>query len=151
MLDWLNFGALALAVAVATYKLLRVRGKPGADGIRYLCAFFLCIGLGLAVMAPPVLTAVSRIEPVPNLGRLVGNGLEMLAAYFLGALGRSIARPADTRRWLRRHAVLLAGALTLMGVLLTTADTEFTLNFVNVYSRDPRVVGSLPMPQSLLI
>jgi len=143
MLDWLNFGALALAVAVAAYKLLRIRGKPGADGIRYLCAFFCSIGLGLAVMAPPVLAAVSRIEPVPNLGRLVGNGLEMLAAYFLGALGRSIARPADTPRWLRRHGLGLAGALSLMGVLLTTADTEFTLNFVNAYSHDPRVVGYL--------
>ncbi|MGA3541772.1 MAB_1171c family putative transporter [Micromonosporaceae bacterium DT194] len=143
MLDWLNFGALAFAVAVAAYKLLRIRGKPGADGIRYLCAFFLCIGLGLAVMAPPVLTAVSRIEPVPNLGRLAGNALEMLAAYFLGALGWAVARPAGTRRWLRRHGLLLAGALSLMGVLLAAADTRFTLNFVNAYSHDPQVVGYL--------
>ena len=40
------------------------------------------------------------LEPVPNLARLLGNGLEMLAAYFLGALGQSIAHPAGTRRWL---------------------------------------------------
>ena len=94
-------------------------------------------------MAPPVLTAVSRIEPVPNLGRLAGNALEMLAAYFLGALGCAVARPAGTRRWLRRHGLLLAGAVGLMAALLTTAETEFTLNFVNVYSHEPQVVGYL--------
>ncbi|GGM32312.1 MAB_1171c family putative transporter [Micromonospora yangpuensis] len=143
MLTWLNFTALALAVGVAGYKLVPVRGRRRAAGTRYLSAFFLCIGLGLAVMAHPVLVAISHVEPVPNLGRLLGNGLEMLAAYFLGALGQSIARPAGTRRWLRRHTVLLVGTVLLMGALLAGADTAFTLNFVNAYSRDPLVVGYL--------
>ncbi|MER7416555.1 MAB_1171c family putative transporter [Micromonospora peucetia] len=143
MLTWLNFVALTLAIVVAAYKLIPVGGRRRTDGTRYLSAFFLCIGLGLAVMAPPVLVAISRVELVPNLGRLLGNALEMLAAYFLGALGQSIARPAHTRRWLRRYVLLLAGAVTLMAVLLVNADTTFTLNFVNVYSRDPVVVGYL--------
>ncbi|WP_320069451.1 MAB_1171c family putative transporter [Micromonospora sp. RTGN7] len=143
MLTWLNFVALKLAIVVAAYKLIPVGGRRRTGGTRYLSAFFLCIGLGLAVMAHPVLVAISRVEPVPNLGRLLGNALEMLAAYFLGALGQSIARPAETRRWLRRHVVLLAGATVLMGVLLVSADTTFTLNFVNVYSQDPMVVAYL--------
>ncbi|MEH0970617.1 MAB_1171c family putative transporter [Micromonospora sp. CPCC 205546] len=143
MLTWLNFVALTLAIVVAAYKLVPVGGTRRTDGTRYLSAFFLCIGLGLAVMSHPVLTAIGRVEPVPNLGRLLGNSLEMLAAYFLGALGQSIARPADTRRWLRRHGVLLAGATFLMAALLVGADTTFTLNFVNAYSRDPVVVGYL--------
>ncbi|WP_328345284.1 MAB_1171c family putative transporter [Micromonospora sp. NBC_00421] len=143
MLTWLNFTALALAIVVAAYKLIPVPGRRRAAGTRYLSAFFLCIGLGLAVMAHPVLIAISHVEPVPNLSRLLGNGLEMLAAYFLGALGQSIARPAGTRRWLRRHGVLLVGAVLAMAVLLANADTTFTLNFVNAYSRDPVVVGYL--------
>ncbi|KXK61320.1 hypothetical protein AWW66_14375 [Micromonospora rosaria] len=143
MLNWLNFCALALAVVVATYKLLRGRGARQAAGTRYLSGFFLCIGLGLAVMAPPVLIAVSHVEPVPNLGRLLGNSLEMISAYLLGALGQSIARPAGIRRWLRRYGLLLAAAVTLMGTLLVVADTTFTLNFVNTYSHEPLVVGYL--------
>ncbi|MBU2666326.1 hypothetical protein KOI35_22750 [Actinoplanes bogorensis] len=140
MLIWLNILALPCAALVAAYKLIPVNGRRPAEGTRYLSAFFLCIGLGLAVMSHPVLTAISQVEPLPNLGRLLGNSLEMLAAYFLGALGHSIARPSGTRRWLRRYAVLLIGAITLMLVLLATAGTTFTLNYVNAYSRNPAVV-----------
>lgn len=142
-MNWLNYCACALAVGVSGYKLLRVRRDRRASGLRYLSVFFLCLGLGLATMAQPTLILASHFEPVPNLARLVGNGLEMVAAYFLGALGQSIARPQHTRRWLRRHGFVLAGAITLMAVLLLLADTRHTLNFVNVYSRDPLVVGYL--------
>ncbi|GAB3138273.1 hypothetical protein GCM10027290_05580 [Micromonospora sonneratiae] len=142
-MDWLNYCACALAVSVAGYKLLRVRRDRRASGLRYLSAFFLCLGLGLATMAHPTLILASRFEAVPNLARLVGNSLEMVAAYFLGALGHDIAKPEQTGRWLRRHGLVLAGAITLMTVLMLVADTHFTLNFVNVYSRNPAVVGYL--------
>ncbi|MGW0435937.1 MAB_1171c family putative transporter [Micromonospora sp. NPDC003197] len=142
-MNWINYCACALTVGVSGYKLLRVRRDRRASGLRYLSAFFFFLGLGLATMAQPTLILASHFEPVPNLARLVGNGLEMTAAYFLGALGQSIARPQHTRQWLRRHGIILAAAIALMATLLLLADTQHTLNFVNVYSRDPLVVGYL--------
>ncbi|WP_067136962.1 MAB_1171c family putative transporter [Microtetraspora malaysiensis] len=143
MLQWLNYCACGLAVGVAGYKLFRVRRDQRALGLHYLAAFFLCLGLAMAAMAHPTLDLVSRYEPMPNTARFVGNALEMAAAYFLGALGHSIAIPEHTKRWLRRYGIILAGAVTLMAVLLIAAETTYTRNFVNVYSNSPLVVGYL--------
>ncbi|MFF4779073.1 MAB_1171c family putative transporter [Microtetraspora fusca] len=143
MLHWLNYSACALAVGVAGYKLFRVRRDQRALGLRYLSAFFLCMGLAMAIMAHPTLNLVSRFEPTPNTARFVGNALEMTAAYFLGALGYSIATPEHTKRWLRRYGIILAGTIVLMAAMLIAADTTYTLNFVNLYSDNPLVVGYL--------
>ncbi|GIH70091.1 MAB_1171c family putative transporter [Sphaerimonospora thailandensis] len=143
MPHWPNYSACALAVVVAGYKLFRVRRDQRALGLHYLSAFFLCMGLAMAIMAHPTLNLVSRFEPVPNTARFVGNALEMAAAYFLGALGYSVATPERTKRWLRRYGIILAAAVTLMAGLLIAAGTTYTLNFVNVYSTNPLVVGYL--------
>jgi hypothetical protein len=142
-MNWINYCACGLTVAVAGSSLVRARRDGRGAGPRYLSAFFVCLGLGLAVMAPPTLVLAARFEPVPNLARLVGNGLEMAAAYFLGALGCAIATPERTRRWLRWHGAALATAVAAMGVLLVVADVPPTLNFVNAYSREPAVVAYL--------
>ncbi|WP_055482111.1 MAB_1171c family putative transporter [Sphaerimonospora mesophila] len=143
MLHWLNYSACALAVGVAGYKLFRVRRDQRALGLHYLSAFFLCLGSAMAIMAHPTLDLVSRFEPVPNTARFVGNVLEMTAAYFLGALGYTVATPEHTRRWLRRYGTILAAAAVLMATMLVAADTTYTLNFVNTYSTNPLVVGYL--------
>ena len=83
---WLNFGALALAVAVAAYKLLRIRGKPGADGIR----------------VPLRLLLLHRARPGGDGTPRPGRGQPDRAGAEPGAAGRQ--RTGDARRVLPRGA-----------------------------------------------
>lgn len=140
-----SYLACALAVIVAGYKLFRARNETGnqAMAIRCLCGFFLCLGLGMTVMAPMTLIAAGGIEPVPNLTRFLGNALEMCAAHFLLLLAHAVESPARARARLPALRAVLAAGVTAMGALLLAGDTEFTLNFVNVYSTNVAIVGYL--------
>ncbi|MQA12037.1 MAG: hypothetical protein GEU98_26575 [Pseudonocardiaceae bacterium] len=138
----LSYLAAAIAILSSGYKLISAGGVRAAPGARYLCAMLALLGVSTAVMAPASLIAASRIEPVPNFTRLLGNGFGMAAAFcLLGLLAHTVGTGSRVR--LRWQGVGLVAALSAMMVLLIVADTRFTVNFVDSYARDPLVAGYL--------
>jgi hypothetical protein len=136
-----NYAACLLTIMVALFKLVRGGRGEGRVPVRCLCGFFVSLGLGLAIMAPSSLNWVSRFEPTPNLGRLAGNSCEMTGAYFLALLAFTVSSPESARRRGRQLVGVLLVAVAAMTVLLITGDTTFTVNFVNIYSHSPVIVG----------
>lgn len=141
MLSASNYAACLLTIMVALFKLIRGGSGEGRAPVRYLCGFFVSLGLGLAIMAPSSLRWVSRFEPTPNLGRLAGNSCELAGAYFLALLAFTVSAPETARRRGRQLLGVLLAAVATMAVLLVAGDTTFTVNFVNVYSKTPEIVG----------
>jgi hypothetical protein len=136
-----NYIVGGLIVVISAYRLCRTpRVAPNAVS-RHLMIGFVCLGLGLAAMAPASQAAVSRLDLLPNLGRFVGNFLEMVAAAFLGLAAYAVGAPNRLPTVRRRMfaAALVAG--TAMVVLLAVSHTRFTVNFVNQYADDPAAVG----------
>jgi hypothetical protein len=83
LIDYLAGG---LVVVPSTYKLCRT---PRTDAVlRQLNAAFVCLGLGLVVLATPP-QIVSRLDLIPYLGKF----LEMLAATFLGLAAYAVRTP----------------------------------------------------------
>jgi uncharacterized protein DUF6545 len=83
LIDYLAGG---LVVVPSTYKLCRT---PRTDAVlRQLNIAFVCLGLGLLVLATPP-QIVSRLDLIPYLGKF----LEMLAATFLGLAAYAVRTP----------------------------------------------------------
>jgi hypothetical protein len=142
MADLAYYVAALVAIATAVVKLLRAGQRPYPEGVRYLCGAQICLGLAAATLAPGTLRLGSHIEPIPNLTRLIGNSLAAAAVFgMLGVLAFA-AHPSDiARRRMQVHRYVLAVALVAMAVLLVSARTRFTVDFVNVYATQPAVAA----------
>jgi hypothetical protein len=131
-----------VAVLAACLKLFVGRERERPAGAYYLDGVLACLGLSGIVLAPTTLRAAATIEPIPNLTRLVGNGLTAGAAFCMVALLAHAAYPAaQVRRRVRAQAAILFVALIAMAALLTAASTRFTVDFVNVYANHPLVAA----------
>jgi hypothetical protein len=136
------YAVAVIAAAAAGYKYAQGRGGAANPGSLYLCGTISCMALTLVALAPLTLTAASRVEPVPNLARLIGNGIAVIAAYCMhGMLAYAVLPPHRARRRLRLEAGLAAVVLVAMTVLLTSAGTRFTVDFVDVYGGRPLVAA----------
>jgi hypothetical protein len=93
-------------------------------------------------LAPNTLKAVAAVEPVPNLTRLVGNSLTLLAVFSMVGVLTHAAQPADrARRSMRTQVVILVVSLVVMNMLFLSANTQFTVDFVDVYGSRPLIAA----------
>jgi hypothetical protein len=94
------------------------------------------------VLAPTTLRLGAQVEPTPNLTRLLGNALSAGAVFCTLGMLAYANRPAEVaRRRMQSQVWLLATTVVSMAVLLVSARTSFTVDFVNVYGTRPLVVG----------
>jgi hypothetical protein len=134
------YAAGLIAITATLAKLLIARKR--SPGLRYLCGALLCLGLSAAMLAPDTLQLGARIEPTPNLTRLVGNGLSAGAVFcMVGVLAYAAHAAEPARRRMRIHNYVFVSTLVAMAVLLVSARTRFTVDFVNVYATHPIVAA----------
>jgi len=142
MIDALSYiGALLAAVAaLIKYVAARICGRPRTRAFQYLLLGLTLLSASLTLSAPLTLTLAARLDPVPNLTRLLSNALAMGAAYCVLVLATvAPAQDRHPRRRVASHAtVLVLGVATMTG-LLVSADTEHTTTFVATYGRDPLI------------
>jgi hypothetical protein len=142
MADLGYYVAGVIAILAAIVKLLQARGRPHAPGPFYQGGMLLCLGLSAVVLAPTTLRLGAQVEPTPNLTRLLGNALSAGAVFCtLGMLAYAHRQAEVARRGMRSQVWLLAITVTSMAVLLVSARTSFTVDFVNVYGSHPLIVA----------
>lgn len=130
------------ALVAAAVKLRQTRGHPRAPGVRYLCGLLLCLGSAAIVLAPPTLRLGARLEPMPNLTRLVGNELAVAAVFCMMGLLAYAARPDAIARSRMSLQVWIAGAAALaMAALFLSTPTAFSVDFVDAYATRPAIAA----------
>ncbi|GDY30153.1 MAB_1171c family putative transporter [Gandjariella thermophila] len=109
----------------------------------YLCLAIAAVGVSAAMIAPGTLRLTAPVEPFPNATRLAGNGLAMVAAFFVHCLlSHTVLAPGRVSRAIRRQAGILLAALAAMTVLLASAPLPASSpDFVAAYAGDPHVLG----------
>lgn len=134
-------GTLALLAAAAKLHQARTSTSRSA-GLIYLCMYMSTLGLACFMLAPSGLRFLAGLEPIPNLTRLAGNGLTACAVYsIMGTLSYAAYPRANAARRMRLQLVVLVGTLVTMTVLLLTANTKFSVDFVNAQGIHPTVVA----------
>lgn len=123
--ELLAYGPTVLAWAAVAYKLpVNRRGPQHAARCAHWLTL-LCIALALTVLLPPVYHELSHLGGIPNLARLLGNALMLIACWtgqaFLRHLGPSDER---VRLLIRRGGWTLVCALALMTALFVRAPVE---------------------------
>lgn len=136
------YGLPALAWAAVIYKLPALRRSPDDPALRAYWLTLLTLALGVTVMMPPIYLTISQLTGVPNLARLLGNSLGLVAGWsvqvFLAHLSGAEAAGRETAR---RLGIILVGALTLMAVLFAAAPVDKdTLDFAGGYGDVPFVL-----------
>lgn len=138
--DLAYYVAGLMTLLAAAVKLAHTRTRK--PGVLYLCGLLGFLGLAAIALAPSTLRLGARIEPVPNLTRLVGNALAVCAVFCLLGMLAHAAYPDETaRRRMRGQVWVLAVAAVAMTVLFLGARTTFTIDFVNAYATEPVVAA----------
>ncbi|RJQ79779.1 hypothetical protein D5S17_10140 [Pseudonocardiaceae bacterium YIM PH 21723] len=131
-----------IAFLSGAYKLSQARREHNV-GQQFLAACIFGVGLATVLLSPLVLTAVSRIEPFPNFGRLLGHGVAVVAAFCMQGTLSYVLRPdaAAARRRIRQQLVVLVVVLLVMTGLFLLGDTRFTVQFVDAYGARPPIAA----------
>jgi hypothetical protein len=139
----MQFLPAVLMWTAAVYKLPAVRCAPANLMLRALWLTLVVLASALTMLIPPIYVAFDQLVGVPNLARLVGNGLVLCAGF--GGQAVMCLLDGDQAAALRRvrvRAVWLAASLTLMTVffVLAPVDIETTTRFTVVYTGAPFMV-----------
>lgn len=133
---------MVLAWAAVVYKLPALCRSLRDPAVQAYWASLLCLALTLTVLLPPVYLALDGLLGVPNLARLLGNGLALLACWMVQIFLFHLNYPAD-HAWpkARRAGWWLAATLALMTVFFTLAPVdEEAIDFVGRYGDVPFVL-----------
>jgi hypothetical protein len=127
------YGIAALTWAAVAYKLPALRRRPRDRSLRAYWTTLLFLGLAVTALLPPVYLALGRLTGVPNLARLLGNGLVMVACWSLRAFLLHLALPPEaSRRAIARAGLALVAMLALLAFFFAlaplgeAAPTDFT-------------------------
>lgn len=142
MSDILTYGPTVLAWAAVLYRLPAVRRSPGDAGRRSYWLTLLFLALALTVLLPPVYLWLGRAGGIPNLGRLLGNGLVLIASWTVQAYLFHLNYPPEhARPRVHRMAWALAAALGLMAILFALAPVDRdAVDFTRRYGDAPYVL-----------
>jgi hypothetical protein len=138
--ELLSYVPTLLMWAAAVYKF--PRRTPPERGARFLWLTLLGLALALTVLLPPVYLTVDRLAGIPNLARLLGNGLVLVAGWtaqaYLFHLNyvQERAEPA-----IRRNGYLLLATLLGTSMLFSRARVdEEALDFQNRFADAPFIL-----------
>ena len=140
--DFVIYAPCVLLWAAAAYRLPAVRRRPGDRRLRASWFATLSFAAAATVLLPPVYGAINRLAGVPNLARLLGNGLVLVAAWHNQAFLFSLNYPdAAARQRARRAGWVLLGALALLFALFALAAApEEAWDFTGRYAAAPYVL-----------
>ena len=131
-----------LTALAACYKLGQTFRRDHTPGLSYICGVLVSLALSAVLLAPNTLKAAAAIEPVPNLTRLIGNNLTLIAVFSMVGVLTYAGQPVDrARRSMRIQVVILGVAMVLIGMLFLAARTQFTVDFVDVYGGRPLIAA----------
>lgn len=128
-----------LAWTAAAYKLPAVLRHPRDPAKRSYWLALCLMALALTVLLPQCYVAIDRLTGRPNLARLLGDGLGLLAAWATQALLYHVNYPADVaRRQVRRVGMAVIAALLLMACFFALAPlSEEAFDFTGRYQTAP--------------
>jgi hypothetical protein len=138
MLAW---GPPLLLWAAVLYKLPALRRRPRDRGLQAYWLTLLYLALALTLLLPPVYFAMSQLTGVPNLARLLGNGLGLASSWTVQAFLFHLSDPHGRAcAGVKRSGWALAGTLGAMTVLFVLAPVEETvIDFTRRYGDAPFV------------
>lgn len=140
--ELLAYGTTLLAWAAVVYKLPALRHSLRDPALRAYWLTLLSLALSLTLLLPPVYLAVGRVAGEPNLARLLGNGLALVASWSVQAFLLHLNFPGERAAGgIRRAGWALVGMLALMAALFTLAPLdEATLDFTRRYGAAPFIL-----------
>lgn len=142
MADLAYYVAGLVAIVAAVAKFTDARARPRSPGAVYLCGVLAFLGLSAVLLAPATLRFGAGFAAAPNLTRLIGNAATATAVFCMVGLLAHAAHPGNmARNRVRVQTGVLVGALAAMSVLLLSAGTAFTVDFVNVYATNPLIAA----------
>jgi hypothetical protein len=138
----LAYGPALLLWAAAAFRLPAVRCHPADLALRAYWLALVSLAAALTVLLAPIAVALDRLLGIPNLARLLGNGLALASSLSVQAFllllnfDRAVAlRKIRTRSW------WLAAALVAMTVLFALAPVDVEApDFMVVYADAPFVM-----------
>ncbi len=135
-------GTAAIVGGVVRLVLTRRHLTPAT---LHLCVGIIAVGLSAALSAPAVLAVAARVEPVPNLSRLLVNGAGMVAAWCVHSLLIHLVTDDGerARSAVRVQAAILLTTLATMAALFLSADTTYRPDFLAEFARLPEIFGYL--------
>lgn len=114
-----------LAWAAVAYDLPALRRSRGEMTRRSFWLALLFLALALTVLLPMVSLVLDQRTHIPNLSRLVGNGLVLLAAWSVQAYLFRLNYPDARAGWrIHRGGSMLTGVLALMIALFASAPVH---------------------------
>lgn len=129
-----GYVAAVSALAAAFHTIAGARGHVPAPSRVYLAFALGTIATALTLSAPGTLALTALFEPVPNITRLIGDALAMVAAFcVLAMLAHTVASPTTAVRRTMIAAIVLVGCVAAMVALLLRAHTQFTVEFATTY------------------
>lgn len=139
---FLQYSPVIILWAAVTYKTPSLRRNPRDPSLRGYWLTLLTLALALTVLVPPVYLTIDRMSGVPNLARLIANGLGLTTALAVQAFLFYLSQPeAVARRAVRRHGVALAGSLALMTVFFIVAPVDQeAVDFTRHYGDAPFIL-----------
>jgi hypothetical protein len=138
----LAYGPAALAWVAVLYRLPALRRSPRDPAIRAHLLTLLSLTVALTILLPPIYVAIDRLAGFPNLARLLGNSLVLVAGWAVQAFLYYLSYPAaQARRATHRNGYLLLGTLVTAAVLFVLAPVDDeALEFDSLYADAPFVL-----------
>lgn len=92
----LVYAPALVAWAAVAYKLPALRHSPQDHALRAYWLTLLSLALTLTVLLPPVYLAIGSLTGIPNLARLLGNGLGLTACWSVQGFLFLVNYPSDS-------------------------------------------------------
>ena len=132
------------AVAYKLYPHVRWKRKPNASQ-RELVITLACLGLGAVLLLPPAYRWLGGSTGIPNIARLLANGLGLVACWTGQALFvRLIESEGRARRIIRLYALALLVLLALLAAFFVAASpslTESAIDFTQRFADNPYILA----------
>ena len=138
----LTYGPTLLTWLAVAYKLPALRRRLHDPTVRAYWLCLLTLAVAQTVLLPPVYVTIDRLTGVPNLARLLGNGVGVLGCWILLVYLFQLSYPGP-EAWarLRRAGGALGGALILMiGLFVLAPVDEEDVEFVQRYGNAPFIM-----------
>jgi hypothetical protein len=137
-----HYGPVILLWAAVAYKFPVLHRNPRDPAVRGYWMTLLFLALALTTLLPPVYMALGRLSGIPNIARLLGNGLGLVTALVVQAFLFHLSEPeAVAKRAVQRWTLVLGCALVVMASLFVAAPVDRdVVDFTRQYGDAPYIV-----------
>ncbi len=138
----LQYFPVVLLWSAVAYKLPALRRNPKDPALRAYWLTLVSFAFALTVLLAPVYLVIDRLSGVPNIARLLANGLGLVTSLAVQAFLLYLSESeAVARRAVRRLSLALGGVLALMASLFIAAPVDQeAIDFTRRYGDAPFVL-----------